>query len=324
MSDLHDPAPDDALASALAALGPAADAAIRAIELAAASGDWAAALAAIEALASASADALEGSLYAALLAGGARVVSALPPGVQGQGETGSSAFPPGLVEQQLASLPPEMRPLFLEAMGRAPAPIADTPEALPLAQRAAEALRSRRLVTADQMRTLSEDAKSRALIVAGVVRQQAMVALQPLLEEQALAPSLASFRRRLREEGLADAIAGRHVETAFRDAVQTAYADGIDRLLDDPLVGEAFPYVERLPIKDSRLSRVCAWASRAGLNGTGIYRRDDPAWRLVRPPTHHNCRCGVNPLTREMAAAKGILAGRDVTLPDGLIALLKR
>jgi hypothetical protein len=293
VDELHDPAPDEALGSALDALDPAARECVRLIEAAALSGEWHEAMAAIEALANSASQALEAPLLASLLSGAAAVGARLPVGVS----------------------EPSQQP---------PPPPPVTPPTLPLARRAAESLRAKNLVTPDRYRQLSDEARTRALAVAGVVREQALTKLQPLLEEQAAAPSLASFRRRLREEGLADAIAGQHVETAFRDAVQAAYADGMDRLLEDPLVGDAFPFVERLPIRDSRLSKACAWASRAGINGTGIYRRLDPAWRIVRPPSHHNCRCGTNPLTREMAAARGVTAARDVTLPDLLVKLLRR
>ena len=331
--DLHDPAPDEALNAALADLGPAASEAVQAIEAAALAGDWGAALAAIEALAGAAGNALEPAIYAALLAGGARVGDRLPVSVSvpSQQPASPSPFPPGVaagvVESELASLPEGLRGAFLQAMGRRIPELRNSgisTETLPLAQRAAEALRSKNLVTPDEFKRLSDEAKQRSLMVAGVVRQEALAKLQPLLTEQALAPSLPAFKRRLQEEGLADSIAGNHVETAFRDAVQTAYSDGMDRLLDDPVVGEAFPYIERLPIRDSRLSKVCGWASRAGINGTGIYRRDDPSWRLVRPPSHPNCRCGQNPLTKEMAEERGITTGRHVTLPELLLKLLRR
>jgi hypothetical protein len=323
--DLYDPAPDAALDAALAALSPAAEAAVRAVEIAAAEGDWAAALAAIEQLAGQSADALQQAIEAALLAGAARVGQALPPDVL-QAARQPQAQPQGLgdvIQRELESLSADLRPLYLAAMGQ-PAGLIQPQERLPAAEAALRSLQARQLVTADQARQMTSDARNRSLAVAGVVREQALEALRPLLEEQTLAPSLAGFRRRLRESDLADALVGRHIETAFRDAVQTAYADGMDRMLDDPIVGDAFPYIERLPIKDSRLSRVCAWASQAGINGTGIYRRDDPSWRLVRPPTHHNCRCGQSPITKEMAAMRGIVSGRHVTLPDGLLDLLRR
>jgi len=61
-----------------------------------------------------------------------------------------------------------------------------------------------------------------------------------------------------------------------------------------------------MPIRDSRLTDLCAIISTSGLQGTGIYRADDPTWVKFRPPRHFNCRCGTRRLTVAMAAARGI------------------
>ena len=47
-----------------------------------------------------------------------------------------------------------------------------------------------------------------------------------------------------------------------------------------------------------------------GLNGTSVYRRDDPMWDLFTPPWGYQCRCGVNLLTVEAAARKGVVEAR--------------
>jgi hypothetical protein len=43
-----------------------------------------------------------------------------------------------------------------------------------------------------------------------------------------------------------------------------------------------------------------------GLDGTAVYRRDDPVWDLFYPPWGWNCRCVVIPLSVEDAAARGV------------------
>lgn len=315
--DLHDSAPDEALGMALDSLDPAVRLAVAAIEAAVLSGEWQEALMAIEGLASSSAEALNVPLLAALLAGAARVGDRLPVGVSvpSQQSAETPPLPPAVATGSLKELPGSLK----DRGGSL-----NQPQVLPLVQRAVESLRSRNLVTPERFSQLSEEARSRALVVAGIVREQALAKLQLLLEEQAATPSLASFKRRLQETGLIDSITGQHVETAFRDAVQTAYSDGMDRLLEDPLVGDALPFAETLPIRDSRLSKVCEWASRCGINGTAIYLRADPSWQLVRSPRHIGCRCGTNFLTREMAASRGITGARHVTLPDLLVKLLRR
>lgn len=67
-----------------------------------------------------------------------------------------------------------------------------------------------------------------------------------------------------------------------------------------------FPYAETIPIRDARLSELCATAAKSGINGTAVYRRDDPVWREYQPPRHPNCRCGRMILTVHMAASRGI------------------
>lgn len=95
-------------------------------------------------------------------------------------------------------------------------------------------------------------------------------------------------------------------EGVFRTGVMAAYAAGQDRILDHPVVADAFPYILREPIRDSRLTPLCEVLSYSGLNGTGVYRRDDPVWQRFRPPSHWRCRCGTIPLTVEMAAHRGV------------------
>ena len=74
-----------------------------------------------------------------------------------------------------------------------------------------------------------------------------------------------------------------------------------------------------MPIRDARLTELCAIVSRSGLQRTGIYRADDPEWRRLRPPRHYNCRCGLVPLSVEDAAARGIREAKR-WLADGFLA----
>jgi hypothetical protein len=43
-----------------------------------------------------------------------------------------------------------------------------------------------------------------------------------------------------------------------------------------------------------------------GLDGTAVYRRDDPVWLKFYPPWGWQCRCIVIPLSVEDAAARGV------------------
>lgn len=48
-----------------------------------------------------------------------------------------------------------------------------------------------------------------------------------------------------------------------------------------------------------------------GIQGTNIYRADDPVIRKFTPPWRWNCRCHIIPMSIEDAAAAGITEARE-------------
>jgi hypothetical protein len=83
--------------------------------------------------------------------------------------------------------------------------------------------------------------------------------------------------------------------------------------MPNQFLNQLFPYVQMYPIQDSRTPTEHLALETSGLDGTGIYRRDDPFlkpwWRLQstwerkgRSP----CRCASNNLTVEAASRKGV------------------
>lgn len=179
---------------------------------------------------------------------------------------------------------------------------------LPVIERAAEALAQKRLVSYDEMRQMAAEARAGALRVAGVQKREALGRLHEILVEGVReGTTLQAFRERVADqlpEGTF--LSPASVETTFRDALQQAYSEGMDRVLSDPLAGDLFPYEETVPIRDSRLSSMCQLAARSGIGGTAIFRRDDPVWQRIKPPRHPRCRCGRLQLTLEDAAGAGI------------------
>ena len=223
-----------------------------------------------------------------------------------------AALPPALQAGYIAALPPALA----GAMGAGPPPSAWLPAAagaeggvfLPLIEAAIDSLRQKQLADPAQLAVLDAEAKRRSVETAANLTAPVRQKLYGLLAASvAGGEDLRAFRTRAREELPEDTFLSRgRVETAFRDGVQEAYAAGMEAILAVPLVDLAFPYIETLPIRDTRLSAMCAIASRSGIQKTAIYRRDDPTWQQIRPPRHHNCRCGQNPLTVEEAARRGI------------------
>jgi hypothetical protein len=126
-------------------------------------------------------------------------------------------------------------------------------------------------------------------------------------------PSLAGFKAKIRKViGLETVLSDNQLEYIFQTYVHKAYANGLEKLADHPLIAMTFPYRETLPIRDDRLTDLCRVVSESGMLGangrrTAIYRGDDPVWRKIRPPIYDGCRCGTNLLPHEMAAEKGVL-----------------
>ena len=100
---------------------------------------------------------------------------------------------------------------------------------------------------------------------------------------------------------------GRHgVEQIFRTQTARAYAAGQAHSLNHPLVASNFPYRMWIAVHDNRTEDSHRLMERLGLNGTAVYRANDPLWITHTPPVRYNCRCHVIPLTIRQAADEGV------------------
>ena len=329
--DLQPTVPDEILADLLRALEMSSNRARAEVLTALAEGidtrSWRTATEILDDYLEGLAGTLEGGLLAAALGGAWRVGEQLPGGNSEPTGGTPSAIPPQALSDRLREmmerLPPEVRPLFVESLrpevARTLTAKGDSqlgelvtktlrPTQLAIVENAVTELRSRRLVRHEDLDEMSADARARAVVASGVVRTQALGALKDLLVEQVESgPNLRDFRAKVEEDIGGDVfLSPSHLETTFRDAVQETYSAGMDRILDIPAVGDLFLWEENLPIRDSRLSSLCAVVSRSGIGGTAIYRRDDPTWQRLKPPRHPNCRCGRLQMTLRQAARAGV------------------
>jgi hypothetical protein len=71
-------------------------------------------------------------------------------------------------------------------------------------------------------------------------------------------------------------------------------------------VADQFPYLLYTAVHDARVRPEHLQLERLGLDGTAVYRRDDPIWSLFLPPWAWNCRCHVIPVDVETAAEAGV------------------
>ena len=88
--------------------------------------------------------------------------------------------------------------------------------------------------------------------------------------------------------------------TIARTNVTQAYSAGRWAQLEDPLLAEAFPYIQFNAVIDGNTTDVCR-----ALHGR-VYRRDNPEVQRYIPPNHYQCRLGFTPITAAQAKASGL------------------
>lgn len=182
----------------------------------------------------------------------------------------------------------------------------------PIIDTAARDLFERQVMTRADFDQLDSDAKRAAFTIARISSLDAIEKIQQALAaDVASGGTLAEFRRTVDDALGESALAPGHVETIYRTNIAQAYAAGQVEVLTHPLVADEFPYVAYHAVHDDRTDPNHMAMESLGIQGTNIYRRDDPIWEKFYPPSRWNCRCDVIPLTLEDAAAAGIHEARE-------------
>jgi hypothetical protein len=203
--------------------------------------------------------------------------------------------------------PPPPRPPLPPLFGEGPTAIR-----FPQLEAAAKSLLDREILTRDDFDQVSAAAQRRAFTVANVASEQTLGQIRDALYEDIReGTSLGGFRQRVEDALEVSPIGPAHLENVYRTNVQAAFRDGREAIASDPIVAEVFPYQEYLPIGDGRVRPDHLALGKLGLDGTGVYRRDDPMWDLFTPPWDFQCRCGVNLLTVRKAASKGVREAQE-------------
>lgn len=178
---------------------------------------------------------------------------------------------------------------------------------LPKLDEAASNLIKRHIVTPEEFYDYSRRARQQAeFTVSGFEPPTVEKIRNALVETIHEGPSLAGFQEKLDEAAITSPLGPGHLENVFRTNTIAAFAQGEDKLLDNPVIGNTFPYSKRLPIRDGRLTELCAIIASSGISGSAIYRRDDIVYRTFRRPSHFMCRCGEAFLSVQEAARQGI------------------
>lgn len=183
----------------------------------------------------------------------------------------------------------------------------------PMIDEAAKDLLERKAMVRPDFDALHHEAREGAFTVAGLATAAAVEKVRDAAAKAvALGQTLKQFGESVKAElGSNTFLSPAHGETVFRAAILGAYANGQDRLLDDPRVGNYFPYVTRYVTHDDRVRPEHLALAKCGIQGTNIYRRDDPTWIKFRAPFDYNCRCVDSFCTVQQAAAKGIVEAME-------------
>jgi hypothetical protein len=101
------------------------------------------------------------------------------------------------------------------------------------------------------------------------------------------------------------------LEKVFRGNINRSLVDGLLQTLEHPIVTGGFPYLMFSAVRDDRTPKTHIALEHFGLNGTCVYRRDDPLWGSYAPPMTDLCRCTVTPITTHSAAEKGVKEAQE-------------
>lgn len=171
----------------------------------------------------------------------------------------------------------------------APAGEAEPILRFPLIERATEDLIERGIVTRPVYDQMEKEFRDKAFTVAYLDAEETIADIRDVLAERVReGPSLEAFREQVEEKIGVGRLGPAHLETVYRTNIQTAYTNGHDRLADNPVVSDVFPYRAYFPIRDDRTRPEHLALETLGLNGTNVYRADDDFWKVFRIPWGYN------------------------------------
>lgn len=180
-------------------------------------------------------------------------------------------------------------------------------------EEALQAFLEKRIISPDEFRLLSDDARQRAFTATRLASEGLIRRARTLIERTLRdGGTLRDFARALRAEEISLGVTESdpyYVETVYRTNVASSYGAGRYRQVRSPAVRAARPYVEYRTARDDRVR-----ASHAALHGL-VFRQDDPDWTRFAPPNGFNCRC-VTVVRRDVDAKRVVSAGSLTVRPD--------
>jgi SPP1 gp7 family putative phage head morphogenesis protein len=182
----------------------------------------------------------------------------------------------------------------------------------PMIEQAAQRLVERQIMTREEWDRANQLAQERAFFVTADITKRTIGDIrQAVVDELNQGASLKGFQNRIANIVDAGSLGTAHLETIYRTNIQAAFRDGRETLANHPAVDRAFPYQQYVNVHDDRTRPEHKALETLGLNGTAVYRRDDPFWDYFTPPWDYNCRCGVILLTIRQAAEMGVKEAQE-------------
>lgn len=222
-------------------------------------------------------------------------------------------------DHSLSMLPPSLGEPTQPAMGSPPSKPPDVPSLLTPSpddephfdltsiQEAAERLARRRVMDPSDFYRLAADAKQRAFTITADLTDDSRRKLHNLLVADLDAgTSFTGFQESVMANFDRLPIAPAHLEQVYRNNVNESFSQGMEHVLDHPMVADEFPYRLYVPIHDARARPEHQALEHYGLDGTAVYFKDDPTWLTFRPPWEWSCRCGWIALSIADAARRGV------------------
>lgn len=189
-------------------------------------------------------------------------------------------------------------------------PVNEQPERIhyPVIDEAAKSLAEKNVMSRAQFDALDSAARQKAFTVAHVESLDTLDKIRQALEDTVVdGVDLETFREKvMKEVETGTFLSDWHLETVFRTNIQTAFSDGQMTVLQHPFVRSGFPYAAYYCIRDDRVRANHKELETLGIEGTNIYRIDDPVFIMFRPPWDYCDRCSWVPMTVRQAASKGI------------------
>lgn len=195
-------------------------------------------------------------------------------------------------------------PSTREAFGRRPRVKFPTEEA------ARKTLRNSQALAGQNYKITAELVKRDAFSITTRMSDDVVAKIRDELESNmSRGMDLKSFVRKVQgiQRGEQFPLSRARIELVFRANTARYLSDAQNDALSHPMVADMFPYRAYSATHDDRVRDTHFRLEQTGLNGTNIYRADDPAWEAFRPPWAYADRCSWRPVSVRQAARIGVV-----------------